>query len=347
MAGVANRAGDRKGVRRSDIARAKACVLDYFHAFESARPGRIGDVITKYAHDGLTFRGVHPFNEIEGASAISETVWEPLRAAFPRMQRRQEIFMAGPNGLDGTLWVTSMGKFFGLFDNHWLGIPSTGKVAMLPYCEFFRIEGGKIAETALFCDIVSLMQQAGLNPLPMQTGSPVLHPPPRTQDGILLEPQDEADSRKTLQLILRMCDDLVDKDGFQSPNASLASTWHEDMIWFGPAGIGSTYTIARYQVQHQGPFREGLNDIVFNGHVLEHAEGCYGGWFGWPNLELKQGAGFMGLPASDRPTEMRVVDIYRRDGDKLAENWVFIDMLHYLLPLGVDLLGRVRSITRT
>lgn len=331
----------------NDIVNSKALVLGYFDEFENAAADGIERAIVRHAAEDLLFRGVHPFNEIQGAGAIAEKVWRPLRQAFPHIQRRQEIFMAGSNWIDGTMWVTSMGKFFGLFDNDWLGIPSTGKITMLPYCEFFRIENRKIAEMALFCDIVSVMQQSGLDPLPMQTGSSILHPPPRTQDGLLFEPQEEKESTKTLELILRMCDDLVNKDGWQSPNPSLASTWHDDMIWFGPAGIGSTYTIERYQVQHQGPFRAGLDDIVFNGHVLEHAEGCYGGWFGWANLSLKQGDGFMGLPASDRPTEMRVVDMYRRDGDKLAENWVFIDMLHYLLPLGVDLLERCRSITRT
>ncbi len=331
----------------TSISNCKAVVLRYFQEFEDAPADGMDRVLARHGVEDLRFRGVHPFNEIQGAKEIADKVWRPLREAFPRMQRRQEIFMAGTNWIDGTLWVTSMGKFFGLFDNDWLGIPSTGKIAMLPYCEFFRIEDGKIAETALFCDIVSVMQQAGLNPLPIQTGSSILHPPPRTQDGLLLEPQDETESRKTLELILRMCDDLVEKDGWQSPNSSLASTWHDDMIWFGPAGIGSTYTIERYQMQHQGPFRAGLDDIVFNGHVLEHAEGCYGAWFGWANLSLRQGEGFMGLPASERPTEMRVVDMYRRAGNKLAENWVFIDMLHYLLPLGVDLLERCRSIART
>ena len=34
------------------------------------------------------------------------------------------------------------------------------------------------------------------------------------------------------------------------------------MIWFGPAGIDSTYTTERYRVQHQGPCRAGLDDIV-------------------------------------------------------------------------------------
>ena len=52
---------------------------------------------------------------------------------------------------------------------------------------------------------------------------------------------------------------------------------------------------------------------------------------------MKSKGGFHGLPASDRTAEMRVVDVYRRDGEKLSENWIFIDLLHFLSCLGVDL----------
>jgi hypothetical protein len=49
----------------------------------------------------------------------------------------------------------------------------------------------------------------------------------------------------------------------------------------------------------------------------------------------------MGVPGNDLRADMRVVDIYRRDGDKLAENWVFIDMLHFLKMQGVDILAGI------
>ncbi len=52
----------------------------------------------------------------------------------------------------------------------------------------------------------------------------------------------------------------------------------------------------------------------------------------------------MGLPGTDKPAEFRVVDIYRRRGDKLAENWIFIDMLHFFRSQGVDLLARMNQI---
>jgi len=330
----------------TDIQQSKSVVLDYFAALEAAPVEGLAGVMAEHVVPGYSFRGVHPFNELDGAGAVARTVWQPLRESFTRMQRRQDIFMAGPNLIDDTLWVTSMGKFMGLFDDDWLGIPSTDKIVLIPYCEFHRIEDDKIAESALWIDIISVMKQAGLRPLPMQTGAEIINPGPRTGDGLLFDAQNEAESQQTLDLIMEMCNDLVG-DGMESDGDMLARTWHDDMVWFGPAGIGATYTIDRYQQQHQGPFRAGLRNIDFTGHVLEHAEGNYGGWFGWPNMKMNQGNGFLGLPASDRQTEMRVVDIYRRDRDKLAENWIFIDFLHYMLLLGVDVLERCRTINRT
>ncbi len=126
------------------------------------------------------------------------------------------------------------------------------------------------------------------------------------------------------------------------PPEILQKTWHDDMIWYGPTGIGATYTIPRYQEQHQHPFRTQLKDKVFNGHIARVAEGNYLGFFGWANLTNTPTGGFMGLPGNDCRADMRVVDIYRRDGDKLAENWVFIDLLHWLSMQEIDVLGRLR-----
>ncbi len=141
--------------------------------------------------------------------AVADTVWKPLLSAFTPMQRRQDIFMAGTNSVDGAEWVTSMGKFMGLFDEDWLGIPSTGKITFLPYVEFNRISDGKISESAFFCDIISVMKQVGLTPLPIQTGADIINPGPRTHDGLMFNVQDPAESKKSLDLANRMCDDLV------------------------------------------------------------------------------------------------------------------------------------------
>ena len=52
----------------------------------------------------------------------------------------------------------------------------------------------------------------------------------------------------------------------------------------------------------------------------------------------------MGMPATGKAGDMRVIDMYRRDGDKLTENWIFIDLLHFWNQQGVDILGRSTNI---
>ena len=103
----------------------------------------------------------------------------------------------------------------------------------------------------------------------------------------------------------------------------------------------ATYTIERYRDQHAIPFRDALNDgYNFNGHVCRLAEGNFGGFFGWPNLTVRNSGGYMGMPAGSGPADMRVVDLYRVADGKLAENWVFIDLLHFLDVQGLDILAR-------
>ncbi|MGP1358870.1 ester cyclase, partial [Roseicyclus sp.] len=126
----------------------------------------------------------------------------------------------------------------------------------------------------------------------------------------------------------------------------LRRTWAEDMLWWGPEGVGATYTIPRYARQHSGPFRAAFADRTGTGHIARLAEGHYGGFFGWPNFTARHKGGFMGLPGAEARAEFRVVDIYRREGDKLAENWIFIDILHFLKSQGVDVLGRLEAIGR-
>ena len=100
----------------------------------------------------------------------------------------------------------------------------------------------------------------------------------------------------------------------------------------------------RDQEQHQLPFRENLGDKKFHGHVCHLAEGNFACFFGWPNLSNRPIGGFMGLPSSNVNAEMQVVDVYRRDGDKLAENWVLIDIPFWLKQQGLDVFKRTEQI---
>jgi predicted ester cyclase len=324
----------------SDYQAAKAVVRGFYEELDGGDERALGPVISRHVVPDYRFRGVHPFNELSGAEAVAATVWEPLRRALTPLQRREDVFMAGTSETDGQIWVCSMGHLMGLLDRPWLGIPATGKLVFLRYAEFHRVAGEQIVETGFFCDIIGVMKQVGLTPLPLQTGAEIIIPGPRTHDGLLFGPQPSALTARTLALVNQMKEDLVGSDEFASSGSELARTWQDGMLWFGPSGIGSTYTIARYQEQHQGPFSRNLRDVDFNGHVCRFAEGHFATWFGWPNLTMTSTGGFLGLPASAKRLDMRVVDVYRREGDRLAENWIFIDLLYWMLQQDVDVLER-------
>ena len=330
----------------TDLYRAKACVQAHHAALARADAGTVGDALAEHLSADATWRGMHPFHVQTGPQAIADTFWTPLLTAMSRVQRRQDIFFAGQNHLDegrGT-WVASMGHLMALFDAPFLGIQPTRKIVMIRYAEFSRVENDQIIEQALFVDLLHLMAQAGQYPLPGMTAAQLVQPGPMTHDGLLFDDQDPAEGQKTLDRIHAMIHAIDQANAGVlplTPQQELARDWNDDMIWWGPTGIGATYTIDRYVEQHQRPFRTQLGARTFNGHICRMAEGAYGGFFGWPNLTMECTGPFLGLPPSGQKADMRVVDIYRRDGDKLAENWVFIDILHFLNMQGLDVLAQL------
>ena len=325
---------------------AKKLIREYYESFDQCSPSNIKNVMDQYCDPGFTWRGCHPFYEFDSVEKLCDEFWKPLRQSVRRLQRRQDIFMAGINSItdDESVWVCSMGNLMGLFDLPWLSIPPTGKMIFMRYCEFHQVRSGKIVHTAMWFDIPQLMDQAGVNPFPPQTGANQVQPGPMTHEGMMFGEQDPQVGEKTLETMMKMVNCLGNWDNKLTLEEELALTWHDDMIWWGPTGIGSSYTIERYAKQHSGPFRKTFKDRIFHGHVCRFAEGNFGGWFGWPNLTLTPVGGFNGMPSSDKPCDMRVIDIYRRDGEKLSENWVFIDMLHFWNQQGLDVLGRLKSI---
>lgn len=325
----------------------KRLILDHYAALDAAGTDSLAEVLAQRMAADARWRGFHPFGEMTGPQAVAEAFWQPLRASLTRMQRRIDVFIAGRNQMDDfrSVWVVSMGHLMGLFDRPWLGIAPTGKMAFLRYAEFNKVEDGRITDTAMFFDIPHLMMQAGLQPFAPQTAAHLVQPGPMTHGGLLFEAQPEGEGAATLALINAMIGDLGTWQSALPLEEELARTWHDDMIWWGPAGIGATYTIERYARQHSGPFRAGFADRTGTGHLCRLAEGHFGGFFGWPNFTARPTGGFMGMPATGVSGEFRVIDIYRRAGDKLAENWVFIDLLHFWKMQGADILSRMPSVS--
>lgn len=326
----------------------KKIVLDYLNDVDNCKEEDLAKVISNHTSENFHMRCTHPFNEIKGPENVANQLWLPIRDSFKPIQRRLDIFYAGINSLGENqgVWISSMGHLMGVFNKSFFGLQPNYKSSLLRFAEFYKVEDNKITEGAIFLDIFNFMQQLGLSFIPESTGLVCVTPGPMNHKGLKFELSDNGESIKTLDLIHRMRDRLVKGSKMKSFKEELELDWKKDMIWWGPGGIGASYTIDGYTRGHTKPFEEGLEFVKFNGHVLSSAEDDLGGWFGWPNLIMKSKGGYLGLTSpSDIESEMRVVDLYRRDGDKIAENWIFIDHLHFLKLLGIDLLEKNKLIS--
>ena len=325
----------------SDFQAEKQVVLNFYSAMDIAELDKVEDICSQFIAKECIWQSYHPFADQKNPAGIAKEFWYPLKVSLNSLQRRQDILIAGKNEIDGfdSTWVMSMGHLMGLFDKAWLGIPPTHKMILLRYAEFNKIEDSKITETAMYFDIPHFMVQAGLNPFPNATAANFVQPGPLTHQGLCLELQDPQTGRKTLSSVNHMIRSMGNWDNDLSLEEELSLSWHKNMIWWGPTGIGSTYTIERYAKQHSAPFRRAFSNRTFNGHICRMAEGHFGGFFGRPNLTLTLANDFMGIPATGIRAQMNITDIYRREGEKLAENWVFIDLLGFWLQHDVDILS--------
>lgn len=321
----------------------KTTVLDFYRALDAATAGEAtSDALREVLTDDHSYEGVHPFNEISGPDALAAEVWTPLKSACGRCQRRLDIFFAGPSGNDpaAEVRVVAMGHLLGFFTAPWLGIPPTGKAVFLPFVAFHAVSDGKITRTVEFFDILAVMEQAGVNPC-SQTAAFLMNPGPRTHDGVVLEPQDAERTARTFDLTSAMLTELART--MTSPADHMARWWHPDMTWFGPTGIGACFGFDGYRAGHTGPFEAQLEFVDYIPESFSAAEGDFAAFLWRPCLKMRNRGGYMGMPESPAAAEMRVVDLYRRDGEKLAENWIFIDMLHFLREQGVDVLSDIRK----
>ncbi|MEO0561609.1 MAG: ester cyclase [Chloroflexota bacterium] len=315
----------------------KAHVYNYW----SANPGpATAPSLTAFLAPDVRWRGPYPFDDITGTDALAEQFWEPLHASFTGLHRRTDLFMGGE--CEGEQWVSSHGYFVGIFARDWLGIPATGRRAFLRFGEFCRVEGGRITQIYTLLDIVDLAAQAGVALLPSSRGIAGFVPPPRTADGLLLADQPQVESQTTFQMAYDMLFGGLNKFAgdtaaeSETESMGLARYWHPDMHWYGPAGIGTTRDMIEFQKWHQFPWLEAFPDRQVIWESPMFGDGDYAATAGWKEVIATHTGPYLGFEPSGKVLEFRIMDWWRRDGDKLAENWVLIDLLDMVRQIGAD-----------
>jgi len=172
-------------------------------------------------------------------------------------------------------------------------------------------------------------------------------PCPITQDGLQWHENDPARSQSSYEMVTAMLRGLATDDEAWRPY------WHEDMLWYGPAAFGSFVGVenfAGFQVPFEQTFSEWIGGSVpgrQTRHFARFADGDDIAAGGWPSLNAVQAKPFLGQPNTGKRLFMRVCDWWRREVDLLIENWVFVDIPHVLLQLGVDLFDTGSEILST
>lgn len=322
-----------------------------------------------YAHDAACAVS-HPTNQLRGMDEIVSRHLAPMKRALPDLERRDDIVTVGQ--FAGRLWMAATGYYYGTLSRDWLGLPASHHWLYVRYGEFYRIENGKVADAYVLLDLVDVMRQLGINPLPGARGIEGLCPGPATRDGVTFNPPSAAESRRSAELVDAMIvEGLMSFDQIDHASIGMERYWERDMMWYGPAGIGTTRGLSGFLSYHQHPWQEAYPDYVaepagidvsrgltglgdYHAHrwqtaasdyrggadLSRIAEGYYVAWGGWPATRATHtGRPLFGLEASGRACTMRIMDFWRREGNLLAENWVFIDLPHMLLQLGRDVLA--------
>ena len=309
------------------------------------------------------WRVAHPMNEQQGAGAAWSQIWQPLKLALPDLERRDLIFVGGT--YQGRMLIAAMGHYCGTFRSDWLGIPATGRALSLRYGEVWQIDAnGQVLQANLLWDVLDVMRQAGCWPLAPSLGVEQMWHAPITADGLRLSTGDPVQSEASIEQTLAMHKSLAEFDdrGKLSRDALIAMPqrdhWHPKMMWYGPAGIGTTRGLDGFVEGHQLPFRvafhrpQGTFEQVTAerarhgaGHYIRIGDGPYSVTGGWPSVyAVHNGGGFCGMPPTGRPVTMRVMDFYLHHEGLIRENWVPLDMLDLFRQMGVDLLARMKEL---
>ncbi|MBS3788247.1 ester cyclase [Candidatus Bipolaricaulota bacterium] len=322
----------------------KKKLYEFSNKFRSVQAKNIEKVAKDYYAKSAELYGPKPFYSLEGRRNIVNRFWKPFLNGFPDAQKNDYILFGG--SYDGEEWVCETGHFVGTFENDWLDIPATGRTAWVRFGEFNRLVDGMIVETRIILDLLDLMRQAGC--LFFLSSAPeVISPGPATRDGVILIERDEGETEKTLRLVEDMLyEGLASYEEKGLENMGMERYWHEDMMWYGPCGIGTTRGISDFQEYVQSFLLKAFpeRNVERSNSVARFAEGNYGGLASWSSFNTSHdGDGWLGLPATGEEVNLHLMDFWRREDDLLAENWVLIDMIDLLLQINVDIFERLKE----
>ena len=121
---------------------------------EAALAANSNDMAAHF-HDDFRWIGNTGCGTKHGLDAFRNNWQLPLRAAFTDRTYNTVKFLAEGD------WVSCFGHIEGTHSGPFMGIAATGKRVIIPYMDFWKIEGGRIKDNWVSVDFAQVLAQLG------------------------------------------------------------------------------------------------------------------------------------------------------------------------------------------
>lgn len=318
----------------------KKIYANYLKSFDGLNLEDIEAQTAKMFSKKAKINASHPINEATEGIGYFTDIISPISQAFGGFSRQNYVLIGGE--YLGTEWVTSTGYFYGHFKKPLFGVPPSNKMAFLRFGEFHKMEAGKIIETYVYLGLAELIIAIGKWPLALSQGYEGVVPGPATHDGILVTDSNPKTSRSSADLVEGMLKRLA------TENAEWKPYWHDNMVWYGPGGLGTYVTVEAFDT-FQRPFEktfsgwgDGKKDGISGvGADCKAGDGDYVFLHGWKMITGVHAKPFLGIEPTGNRVFMRDCDWWRCSDGKIIENWCMLDTLHLVKQLGIDVIGEL------
>eukprot|EP00746_Dinoflagellata_sp_MGD_P013412 gnl/MRDRNA2_/MRDRNA2_128981_c0_seq1.p1 gnl/MRDRNA2_/MRDRNA2_128981_c0~~gnl/MRDRNA2_/MRDRNA2_128981_c0_seq1.p1 ORF type:complete len:415 (-),score=65.77 gnl/MRDRNA2_/MRDRNA2_128981_c0_seq1:283-1527(-) len=216
--------------------------------------------------------------------------------------------------------------------------PAGGVKVRIRDLDFYQLEGNRIKINWCLVDVVDLFQQAGYQVLPPSPLSTLGYKGPNAMDGLtaplssMYTPDDAAASLKIWKAAL-----AEDYD-----HGSLnASYWADDVVWYGPGGVGTAQSRKEYVDHWLRPLKHAFSNTVRKTDLVL-CEGPYCGahFYVWGDHKGR----WLGEEATGKRVPLRCgAHAHIVDG-KIIEAWLIVDVPRTFHAMGVDFYGRAMTL---
>jgi len=261
----------------------------------------------------------------------------PFNFAFPDTKFSQLIFIGDDIHASTTTYAKATWK------NEFVGVKPSNKVVSIRIHDFYIIDEdqNKILTNWMMIDVVDLMRQAGYQVLAKPRAEEGWFQPPRAMDGIpapiAFPSLDDCCPKAKFESIIK---DAVHHDWvLQSEDASL---WSDDMIFYGPGGIGFMPTKQWYISDFLKPLHEAFTEPSIETYVLL----CQRNYCAMNGVfKGVQSGTWLGEKPEEQKRELRFGMHFRLNIDSLQieDGYLMLDLPHYFAQVGTILSERTSA----